>query len=363
MADETPEFEISEDVNTQLDAKIKGHDGVHHADVFLEDGVRKLQTNATATVESLFGEAVLPFTAIRILTVGANTNTIRVQIPDDSVDVTTTKTASEVTLNDLAKKVRDNLNAASSFNTLYKASVPRDSNLVCIEALLIQTRRPDSGDVVVTSTGTITFTLVWDTILDQSLALALFPHPKDCTKGTISVVGEINVLASGRPPKRILLHNSTASPDMSINGSVTPVVFKLSNNASYDSTRDMIVTELRFEATANTMTMGSQKYVGINAITVGHLFEIRSDGNLEYNENMKNLTDVFHSFAFGEGSKFQLEIGSGDDSLVAVFARPFFIRKAGTFGTPDDITVTVRDDLSSTQIVKLQVAAVGFFEE
>lgn len=349
--------------NDALKAGLQGHDGVHTADVFLEDGVRKLQTNATATIESLFGEAVFPFTAIKILTVGANTNTIRVQIPDDSVDVTTTKTASEVTVNDLAKKVRDNLNATGAFNALYKASVPRDSNIICIEALLVQTIRPDSGDVVVTSTGSITFSLVWDKIIDQSLALALFPHPRDCTKGTISVVGEIGVIESGRPPKRLLLHNSGGSPDMSINGATTPVVFKLSNNAAYDDTKDFIVTELRIEATANTITNGSDKYLGVSALTNGHLIQVRSDGSLEYDENLKAVHDIMHAFAFGAGSKFQLEISSGDDVIVASFARPFYIRKAGSFGTPDDIIVTVRDDLSSAQINRLQMSVVGFFEE
>lgn len=349
--------------NDALKAGLQGHDGVHTADVFLEGGIRKLQTNATATVESLFGEAVFPFTAIKIHNIGANGDTIRIQIPDDSIDITTTKTASETDDNELAKKIKDTLNANGTFSAKYKASTPRDSNEVCIEALLIQTLRPDSGDVVVTSTGSLTFTLVWDTVKDQSLALALFPHPRDCTKGTISVIGEIGVIESGRPPKRLLLQTSAFSPDMSIDGAVTPVVFKLSNNALYDNTRDFVVTELRIEATANTITNGSDKYIGIASLTNGHLIQIRSDGSLEYDENLKAMHDIFHAFSFGTGSRFDLQISSGDDVLVASFARPFFIRKVGTFATPDDITVTVRDDLSSTQINRLQMSVVGFFEE
>ena len=343
--------------------KLLGRDGFHFADVLLQDGIRKLQTTATATVESLFGEVVFPYTYIEINSIGVNGDTIRVQIPADSVDVTVTKTASETDVNDLAKKLRDALNANSFFNPLYKASTPRESHLVCIEALLIQTVRSASGSVIVTTTGSLTATLGFDTIIDRKISLALFPHPRDCRKGTISVVGEIGVLESGRPPKRLLLHTSGSSPAMNVNGSSTNVVFKLTNNTLYDQTRDLVVTELRFEATANTITVGQDKYVGINALTVGHRIQIRSDGNLEYDENMLGSHDILHSFAFGVGSKFQLEISSGDDCLVAVFARPFFIRKAGTFGTPDDIIVTVRDDLSSTQIKRLQMAVIGFFED
>ena len=349
--------------NDALKSSVQGFDGVHCADVFLEDGVRKLQTNATATIESLFGEAVFPFTAIKVLTIGSNGDTIRTQIPDDSIDVTTTKTASETTDNDLAKKHRDELNADGNFSPLYRASVPRDSNIICIEALLVQTIRPDSGDVVLIVTGGVTATLVWDKIVDQSLALALFPHPRDCTKGTISVVGEIGVTETGRPPKRLFLQTAGFSSSMRVNGSVTPVVFKLTNSPLYEPARDMIVTELRIEATGNSLTNGDAKYIAINPLTNGHQIQIRSDGTLEYDQSMFAMHDIFHAFAIGNGSKFQLETGSNSDSLVAVFARPFFIRKVGSFGTPDDIIVTVKDDLTAASIKRLQMTAIGFFED
>ena len=133
---------------------------------------------------------------------------MRTQIPDDSVDVTTTKTASEVTVNDLAKKHRDDLNADNNFKAIYKASVPRDSHLVCMQSILIQTERPDSGDVLHTTTGNIDTDLAYDTFIDRPIALALFPHPKDCRKGTINVTGEIGVIETGRPPKRLFVMES-----------------------------------------------------------------------------------------------------------------------------------------------------------
>lgn len=345
------------------DVQITGYDGVHQADVLLVDGQRRLQTSATATVESLFGEAVFPFTAIKILDIGSNGDTIRVQIPDDSVDVTTTKTASETTDNDLAKLVADDLNADGTFSALYEAEVPRDSNIVCIQALLVQTLREDSGDVIATPSGGISLTLVWDTIKDQSLALALFPHPRDCTKGTINVTGQIGVIETGRPPQRILLHTAGGSEDMGVDGSVTPVEFRLSNNTEYDGTQDFIVTELRIEATANTISNTFSKYIGVNVLINGHTVQIRSGGVLDYDEDLLRVPDIFHAFAIGSGSRFQLEVGSGDDSLVAVFSRPFVIDKVGTHATADDIIVTVNDDLSSSSIKRLQMSVVGFSED
>lgn len=343
--------------------QIIGRDGVHSADVFLEGGVRKLQTNATATVESLFGEAVFPFTAIKILALGSTGDTIKIEIPDDSVSVTTTQNVADTTLNDLVKRIADDLNADGTFNSLYEASVPRDSNIVCIEALLVQTLRSDSGDVVVTTPiGSISFSLIWDTIKDQSLALALFPHPRDCTKGTINVTGLVSVIESGRPPKRILLHDSGGSPDMGIDGT-TPVEFRLTNNTAFDTTQDFIVTELRIEATVNTLSNTFDKYVGIPALTNGHRVQIRSGGSLDYDELLKRVPDIFHSFVIGTGSKFDDKTGSGDDSLVAVFARPFIISKADSFLIDDDIVVTVQDDMSASAIKRLQMSVVGFFED
>jgi len=226
--------------------KLTGHDETHFADVLLQDGVRKLQTTATATVESLFGEVVFPYTWIEVNTVGNNGDSIRIEIPDDGVDVTYVKTASEVTVNDLAKKMRDALNADVTFKALYKSQTPRDSHLFCLSALLIQTVRPDSGDVILTVTGSLTATLAFDTIIDRKISLALFPHPSDCRKGTIGIFGEVNVISSGRPPRHMETMDSGLSIEQNIDGSSTPVLFKLSNNPDYiaQQDQDLIVTEL-----------------------------------------------------------------------------------------------------------------------
>ena len=351
------------DVNDNATVVLKGQDNVHGADVFLEDGIRKLATSATATVESLFGEVVFPYTWMEIKDIGDNGDTVRVQIPDDSVDVTYTKVSGDTNDNDVAKGIRDALNADNAFKALYKASTPRDSNLTCMQALLIQTVRPDSGDVLVTNTGTIDVTLAYDTITDRAIALALFPHPSDCRKGTINVTGNVGVTATGRPPKSLGIVTAAQSDEMAVDGSTTPVIFKLSNNTGLDTTKDFLVTELRIEYTAGTLKPAGNNYTGIAALTNGHLIQIRSDGNLEYEENLKLVEDIHQHFMFGEGSKFDVITGPGGVSVVAVFARPFYVRKAGTSPIDDDIIVTVRDDMDAPGLERYHMHAVGFSEE
>jgi len=344
-------------------AQLLGRDGVHTADVFLDEGVRRLQTSAKAVVESLLGEVVFPYTWIEVHDIGDIGDTMRTYIPDDSIDVTTTRTAGHLDDNDLAKQHRDDLKADGNFSALYEASVPRASHLVCLQAKLIQTLRPDSNDVQHFTTGNIDTTLAFDTFIDRPIALAIFPHPLDCRKGTINVTGEIGVIETGRPPIHLELMEVDENIEQNVVGSLgAPRIFKLSNNPKYiaNNEKDFIVTELRFEATTNAFSIGANKYIKVTALTNGHMFQIRSDGNLEYDETLKVTEDIHHQFAFGAGSKFDL-VGQSAYSLVAVFARPFFIRKIGTFGTPDEIIVTVQDNLSA--IGRIRVSAVGFFEE
>lgn len=359
-----------------LKVAIQGNDGAHCADVFLSGGIKQLQTNATVTVESLLGEAVFPFTYIEINDEGDIGDTLRTQIPDDSVDVTTTRAGTQ-TDNDFAKAHRDDLNADSNFNVLYDAITPRNSHLICIEAKLIQTIRPDSNDVTIETTGTLVATLGFDKILDHPLALALFPHPQDCRKGTVNVTGTIGVIETGRPPKRLLLwgdspysgqegdNEDQERADQSIDRGGDKGFWRLSNNPEFDTSRDFLVTELRIETAASSIIIGADdKYIEVSKLeNDGHEFQLRSDGNLEYDEVLRTVNDIHHAFVFGVGSKFDLQMSGSGTSLVAVFARPFFLRRAGTFGTDDDIIVSHDEDLSTSSLKRLQVSVVGFFED
>lgn len=363
-ADGLPIKAVNSDGNRlPTQGKILGADGLYEADVILQGGVKRVATTSIALVESLLGEVVFPYTWIEVHDIGGIGDTMRTQIPGDGVDVTTTRTANEVTVNDLAKKHRDELNNNSNFDAFFEASVPRASHLVCMQSKLIQTVRDFGGAILHTNTGTMETVLEHDTFLDRPIALAIFPHPKDCRKGTINVTGEIGVLETGRPPKRLLLMDSAGNFEQNINGSTTPTTFTLRNNPVYQAhqDQDMIVTELRIEATSGSINVGAGKYIRVGMLANGHRFQVRSDGELEYDENLKLSEDIHHAFAFGVGSKFEIFNTAGDGSLVAVFARPFFIRKEGTFGIPDDIIVDVRDDFRL--IERLRVSAVGFFED
>lgn len=159
------------------------------ADVVLDSGVNKLATQATVTVEQLLGQTLKPITAITIDTLGSNGDTVRVEIPDDSVDVTSTKTASETDVELMAQLLVDDLNADGTFSALYEASRSTSSNIVCIEALETRTERPDAGDVVLSFTGTMDGTLYWDTIIRRGIPLQVFPSPDDCRLGSINIGG------------------------------------------------------------------------------------------------------------------------------------------------------------------------------
>ena len=102
------------------DVQLRGRDGTHVADVVLEGGIRRLQTTAQATITGgLFGRTVFPSTTITIDTAPTSGDQLRIQIPDDSVDVTTTFATEGLV--DAATRIVDDLNSDSNFFDLYSA--------------------------------------------------------------------------------------------------------------------------------------------------------------------------------------------------------------------------------------------------
>ena len=345
---------------------IRGRDGTHECDVILEGGVRRLQTTAQATITGgLFGRTVFPSTIMTIDTAPTSGDQLRFQIADDSIDVTTTFATEG--LNDAARRVRDDLNTDSNFDALYTARVPGDSNQICIEANEIFTLRTDSGDVVMTTptATTLAATLLFDTINERNIDLAIFPSNDDCTKGTINVQGEVGSLITGRPPEFFFLETSGNASSMRVNGSVTPVEFRLTNNSNWDTTRDFTVTQVRVMAGAQGINYGSGEFLKISTLTNGVDFMIRSGGAERYTVNIKEAEDFIEFMSVGSASRAQRETGTGNDVALYTFDVPFRVRRAGTF-TPDpddDVIVTINDNLTSGQISRFRMSIVGFYED
>ncbi len=220
--------------------------------------------------------------------------------------------------------------------------------------------RVGTNDFTVTVTGTALVNVGFDNFIQRFKESELARSSTDPRRGVLGVSGSITAQTEGRPPMLLFLEDSSNSQDMSIDGSSVPVEFKISNNADYDNTMDLLVTQLRMHAVASSIDTGAAKYIEVPVLTNGHLITIRSDNDISYSENLKLVEDIQHRFSIGANSKFQRELGAGQPSLTAEFNNPFFIRKTGTFPTADDVTVTVRDDLSTSSILRLEMAVVAF---
>jgi len=156
----------------------------------------------------------------------------------------------------------------------------------------------------------------------------------------------------------LLLHDSGGSPDMNINA-LDDVRFTLRNNSSLEVDRDFLVTELLIKGSGNGLVPRRDSYIGVNKLTGnGHRFRIRTDNEVEYDEKMFTSEDIQRFFCVGKGSKLDSDFGT----MVAVFARPFFIRQSDRFDILDDIVATVGAGNNLSTIKKLQVSVVGFMQ-
>jgi hypothetical protein len=151
-----------------------------------------------------------------------------------------------------------------------------------------------------------------------------------------------------------LFAENGGSNSMSVNGSVTQVIFEV----PADATQDLIVSSLIFEAFAGGIKI--DKFLSLNSeLTNGILIEVKSEDVVFQFLSIKNTTEFNAHFANGAGRSFDLVFASGNDSMVARFSRasPFILKKQGTFGTNDYIRVIIRDNLTS--INSLMFIATG----
>jgi len=326
-------------------------------DTKLDGGVVKLETNATIQVSELLGKFVFPCTWLSVDSIGATSDTIRVQIPDDSVDVTITQTASEADIELLAEKVADDLNANGTFSALYKAVFPDESNVVCIVALNIFTIRPDVGDVILTPSGTITTTLGFDTIIQREVPLALFAHPDDCRLGTAAITGSVTTTPG--TIDEIFLENaeSGGSPDLLVDGSSTPVTFTI--NAP--TTSDAIITSLRFHATGTAFKF--LQFLSLTTkLTNGVEVKITSNGGkIKILTLIKSTEDFRNLFAIEEGTFDLMQLPSSDNMVADFIQKGAMILKKNS---SDKIEIKIQDNLlaGSDAADEFKFLAVGFLD-
>lgn len=359
--------------------QLTGSDELYTADVELIAGKKKLLTDATVTVESVFGKDGFADSWFAIgdfddcSGVGAENDTIRVQIVAGcdatefpAVDVTYTITASDVAAAQPEISVRDNivtaLNGNSNFATSWKATKVKDNGIIVIQAKFRGEigERPVANDIQVTATGTTTVTLAFNNILQRGKETSLTKDPDDPRIGVLGISGTVNVTPGSIGSRYQEFFENASSSNLLVNGSVTPVVFTI----PLSSTDDIFIEQLRFFGGGNGIKFGQFLSKSGIGLTNGILIEIKSDDETFTFPVIKKTEDFKNIFSAPSGSDFRIDIQAGSDQILAIFNPeiPFALRKIGTFTTDDYAKITVRDDLTSG-IQTLQSTAIGFTKE
>ena len=150
------------------------------------------------------------------------------------------------------------------------------------------------------------------------------------------------------------LETLAGSSDLNVNGSGTPVEFSIES----DPTKVKVVRELKFSWFDNGVKIDN--FLGQNnALTNGIDVEFTFDGDMTSIFPIKTTSDFNGHFAYGDGSRFEVITGSGNDYVTATLSprEPFVLRP----GTADKIVVRVNDNISNVSFG--ECIAFGLLED
>jgi len=348
------------------------------------DGITAMPIDGTVTVTSTFGFDQQPDSFFRIINTGGAGTTWTIDIgattndpstPDRDIPayqkiftVVAGEVGDEIKLRD---RIIQELNADSVFktNSFLKAGKASDRAIVHIysEAISLSGEfyeRPLSGDFAVTiggSPGDGVVVVGFDNLISRSKPVSItrdFDSPHRL--GLFGITGDINVT-----PKQLsdlfiepaTLDGLGVVTDMGVNGAGTPKEFLI--NAS--ATTDVFIEEIRLFGQGNGIQF--KNWMSSNQpLTNGLQIEIQSDNITTQLPILKTTADIKNKFSFGQGATgFALDIASGRDDVIGVFtfANPFILRVAGTFTNDDHISITINDNMTSTQ-AEIEFWAKGF---
>ena len=369
-----------------VDAEISGSDTLGNFrkvnTVVLDDGSVGLPFKGTVVVQSTFGFDQQPDSFFQIINTGAAGDTWTIYIagtsndpsaPDRDVPSYTkvfTVLAGEV--GDEIKfrnRIIQELNADTVFkNTVFlKASKATDRATVHIQSTKFSAsgefyERPLAGDFAVTVTGTASRVVGFDNLISRSKPVTISrdrdsPH----RLGLFGVTGSVSVTAKELSDLFIQEAMNAGSPNMLVNGSVTPVNFTVNARA----TNDLFIEHLIFDGQGNGIKFGQFLSQNIS-LKNGLEISIKSDDVVTVFPVIKSTEDFKNKWASlsGTGDTFRIDVQAGRDELLAIFTfpNPFLLRVAGSFSTDDYIKVTVRDNLTSN-LQRLNFRAKGFEKE
>jgi len=355
--------------------KIIGQDDTYAADVVLQEGLRRLATNSLVEVREQFGRDPLPDNYFKIINTGATNDTWRIQIaatasdpttPDrdvPAVDVTVTVTASEAG-DELAlrDKIITSLNTDTNFtNAFLFAQSVKDRAIVHITSKTFSLEdefyeRPNPGDFSVTVTGTAEVYYPDEVFISRGKTTSLARDPDNPHRlGVLGISGTVAVIPGVISDLDFQHAENGGSKDLLVNGSSTSVTFTIPAKSG----KDTFIETLRFHGRASSIKAG--QFLAISTLSNGIIVEIKSDDTTFTFPVVYETDDFLSEWNYGN-ENFYLYDQPGAAIFSASFAleNPFPIRAQGTFTTDDYINVTIRDNLTSTQLQVLEFQSLGF---
>ena len=349
------------------------------------DGLTALCTDATVVVESTFGFDQQPDSFFRIINTGGAGTTWTIYIAGTSNDpsspdrdvpsyskvftVEAGEVGDEISFRD---RIIQELNADTTFrqSCFLKSQKATDRAVVHIFSEAFSAsgefyERPNPNDFMVTiggSPGDGQVVVGFDNLISRSKPVTItrdFDSPHRL--GLFGITGNVNVTPKELSDIFIEEAKNGGSPNMTVDGSGTPIDFYI--NASPST--DLFIETLIFNGSANGIKFG-QFLAKNSALLNGIQISIKSDNIITTFPIIKATEDFKNKWAAlsGSASNFAIDVQSGLDEIVAVltFTNPFIIRVAGTFSIDDYIKVSIRDDLTSG-LASLNFRAKGFEKE
>lgn len=346
----------------------------YECEVDLVDGRKRILTDSIVRVEQIFGFDDFADTWFGVPVAGAIGDTVRVQIvegPHDTTNPDRDAPAVDLTYTLIAEDVgdelqlRDNiisaLNADSNFSPHWKASSIKDNAIIHITSKYMGEfgERPTVDDFQVTSTGTTEVFRYHDVIIRRGKQNTGARDPRDKRLVTVGVSGEVTTVPG--EVGDLYIENATynSSPDLRVDGSVTPVIFSI----PLSTEKDVFIRELRFYGGGAGIRFG--QFLSKNQpLSVGVEVNIKSDDQTLILPPIQTTEDFKNKFSFGSGANFRIDVQAGSDQILAVlfFETPFPLRKIGTFTTDDYVQVHIHDNLLAG-LSEFEFMAVGFERE
>ena len=362
--------------------KITGDDENNVADVIqLGDGTKALRTSGLVTIEEIFGKDPQGTTWSFIGTasdangVGAAgdivTTTIKAAVvPLDliypAVSVGTIVTTSMVSDSNperaLATQICADLKADSNFSTAqWNCIVMKDFSGVFINSKLFNEfgeRKgcsPLTDCFNMTATGSTVITVAFNEIESRGLPTELARSPNNPRQGVLAISGSITIQPSGFSNRFFEFAKSGGSQEMSVDGSVTPVVFTIENTTPGFQA---FIISIKCWVSDNGIKFG--QYGGINSpLTNGFVLFVESEGITNTLESLRTTDDFKHFFATNGGFRLDVQAGRDDFEAELSLIIPFILNP--TEISTDKITFTVNDNLTS--LLTQQCTARGFLRE